>query len=230
MKLPLLIMAALLSMAATGFADPVINVFDQNGFGLIAPDSPASSIDFLNTGDQFTVRFEASGELSLQNPAAGPGDLYGFQLDVSFDPTLVQLVNIQEDGYFAQNGTGLSYSIGALSSGELLYVGDTQASAAPGENLTNSSPGWGDPLVELTFVAIAPGQTTVSIPQNSDLYFEDSNGNYTIPAAGTDYIDVSGSPTLGSGGPQVVPEPAAWRLTTGGLLFLGLAARRRRRR
>jgi hypothetical protein len=205
----------ILGAASIAPAAPVLSMFDPSGSFSAGPPPVASSVDPLH--GTFIVLFQVAGS----SFGTGPSDLYGFNFDLTYNPAVVQAVSIQEQGYFAQNGLGLGYN---LVQGLITNINDVVAGPGPGENLQDAvEPFAADTLFAITFEAVGQGQTTITIPDNADLFLSDSNGNLTTPIVGSDNVIVY--PVTG---PPTAPEPAAIALAGGGLVLLSLWARRLR--
>jgi len=106
----------------------------------------AGSTDVL-TGDIFTLPVSVTGV----------SDLYAFQFDLAFDPTILQLLSISEGSFLPSAGSTI-FIPGAIDN-----IGGTAANNA--DTLVGSIPGAtgsGD-LVDFMFQAINPGVASVSL-------------------------------------------------------------------
>lgn len=215
--------ALLLLLGAAGMATatPILGIFDVTGINPAA--DPPVAFSNQPVGASFTVLFQAYESNIF---FGGPINLYAFNFDLTYDPSVIQATQIQELGYFAQNGLGLYYN---LTQGQITNIGDVVAGPGPGENLQYSTQEFGaDNLLAITFMAVGAGETTITIPQNGDLYYSDSNGNLTTPIVGSDQVNVY--QLVGRGAPSPTPEPgSAGMLACGGLALLGFGAMRRQR-
>lgn len=187
---------------------------------------PPVTFKTIEAGQRFAVNFDAYGDIY----GFGPSDLYAFNFDLTYDPSVLAVTGVQEQGYFANNGLGLYYQ---LAPGRITNIGDVVAGPGPGENLQCTF-GYrsGDPLVAVSFVVVGSGTTEITIQQNGDLYYADSNGNLSTPLVGTEVVSVE--PLLGSGAPpstSAVPEPrSAATMALAGLAMLGFGVIRKHRR
>jgi general secretion pathway protein D len=130
---------------------------------------------------------------------ADASDLYAFQFDLAFDPSILQLLSISEGSFLPSAGSTI-FIPGDIDNigGNAISNADTLVGDIPGAS------GDGD-LVDFTFQAIGPGATSLAL--SNGLLF-DSNFN-DIPFTTADgSVTVSGSP---------VPEPA-------GLSWIGCLA------
>ncbi len=215
--------ALLLLLGGTGIATatPILGILDLMGSDPLSV--PPVAFSNQPVGGSFTVVFQAYESNIF---FGGPINLYAFNFDLTYDPSVIHATQIQELGYFAQNGLGLYYN---LTQGQITNIGDVVAGPGPGENLQYSTQAFGaDSLLAITFVAVGSGQTTITIPQNGDLYYSDSNGNLTTPIVGSDQVNVY--QLVGTGAPSSTPEPgSAGMLACGGLVLLGFGATRRQR-
>ena len=211
----------LLGGAGIATATPILGIWDLMGIDPVGV--PPLAISNQPVGGSFTVVFQAyEPNISL----GGPINLSAFNFDLTYNPSVIQAIQIQELGYFAQNGLGLYYN---LTQGQITNIGDVVAGPGPGENLQYSTQTFGaDNLLAITFVAVGSGQTTITIPQNGDLYYSDSNGNLTTPIVGSDQVNVY--QLLGRGAPSPTPEiGSAAMLACGALALLGFWAIRGQR-
>lgn len=138
-------------------------------------------------------------------------DLYGYQLDLRFDPLLLSASNVLERSFLLNAGPTI-FLPGSIdnSLGLVSFVAGTLSSAIPGAD------GSGD-LVEFTFSALAAGLSGLSI---ESLLLYDSAG-----------AAIGGATLLGAvlqinaGGPAGLPEPGTLMLVLP--LALGLLWGRR---
>src|ERR1039457_6242576 len=121
---------------------------------------------------------------------ADASDVYAFQFDLAFDPTILQLLSISEGSFLPSAGSTI-FIPGTIDNigGNAISNADTLVGDIPGVS------GDGD-LVDFTFQAISPGATSLAL--SNGLLF-DSNFN-DIP-----FTTVDGSVTVTS---APVPEPA----------------------
>jgi adhesin HecA-like repeat protein len=160
----------------------------------------------VTAGSQFTIDVNTSGI----------SDLYAYQFDVSFDPTILNAVSSME-GSFLSLGGATFFIPGTVdnSSGVVSATANTLISAVPGVSGSGS-------LGEFVFQAISSGVSSISV---AGVQLLDSAFNsIDAPATG-------GSITVSSGGgtfaaPEIDPASAVSALT---LLLGGLAVLRDRR-
>jgi hypothetical protein len=133
-------------------------------------------------GDTFAVDVDVTGIT----------DLYAFQFDLSFDPTLLSAVSVVEGGFLPSGGATF-FIPGSIDS-----VGGTVAATA--DTLIGAIPGvTGDgTLAEFEFTALAPGTSALSFANEIllDSSLNDITANTTFQ---------NGSVTIGS--VSSVPEP-----------------------
>src|ERR1700730_11046970 len=160
----LFLMAGLLVCGPRVMADTIVSV-----------SGPAS----VSQGDTFAV------DVNIADVA----DLFGFQLDLGFDPAVVQATNVQE-GSFLPGGGFTFFIAGKVDNtlGSITNNANSLISAVSGVN-------GGGTLVEFNFLALAQGTSLFSL---SNITLLDSELN-PITASSTD-----GSVTV-TGGP--VPTP-----------------------
>lgn len=171
---------------------------------LLAAPAAATTLSFapppatVQVGDAFT----------LDVLVADAADLYAFQFDLAFDPTLVQVDTVAEGGFLSAGGQATSFMPGALDNlmGTVSFTAGTRVGPVPGAT--------GDGLiVRLSFHALAPGQ--------SDLSF----GNVLLLDSAL--AELAATPVAGTISVTSVPEPAAVALFSLGLAALVAGARRR---
>ncbi len=221
MKLIILTILAVFATASTAICTPVLSIF-PTAAGSVSLTIPPQVQSFATVGQTITILIEASGSSPLLQD--GPSDLYGYSFDLSFNPSDLQVVpnGIQEDGYFAQNGTSFYYSVDNTD-GLISNVSDEISGPGPGENLAGTLPFFSgaDVLASITFQAIEADSTSINFINNDDLYFVDSQGNFTTPLTGVDQVTTFGT-IVGRGAPPPVPE--AGTAGTVGMAGIGLLA------
>lgn len=141
---------------------------------------------------------------------ADVSDLYAFQFDLAFDPTILQLLSISEGSFLPPAGSTF-FIPGTIDNiaGTATSTADTLVGNIPGAT------GTGD-LADFTFQAINPGASSLAL--SNGLLFDSSFNE--IP-----FTTVDGSVT----GSAYVPEPAglSW---IGCLAIAGMLLAKRRRR
>jgi hypothetical protein len=162
----------------------------------VAAAAPIVQIDPVS---QLAVQGDS---LSVDVIVSDVTDLYAFQFDLVFDPTLLQATSSSE-GLFLPSGGTTFFVPGAIDNvnGIISFIADTLISPVPGVT------GSGD-LAAISFTALASGTSILNL---SNVLFLDSAlneiGNLTA-TGGSVTIDPRSTP---------VPEPS-----TLGLLALGL--------
>jgi hypothetical protein len=155
------------------------------------------------------------GAFAVTVDIASVNDLYGFQFDLNFDPTLLSFTGgTSTEGSFLTTG-GSTFFIGGADngSGAVTNTADSLIGAIPGVS--------GDGiLATFDFTAIGAGTSALSIDPTT-LTLLDSSFN-TIAAT-----TVDGSVTVSA--PTSAPEPATLGLLGLGLFGTVLARRKRAR-
>lgn len=136
-------------------------------------------------------------------------DLYAFQIDISFNPAVLEAQSIAEGGYFLSNG--ISFLPGTVnnSAGTISLLGDSLS--GPGPGFTGNTL-----LATATFTALAPRSTSIS-PIN--LVLLDSNLSDITAGASIASVMISGG--------IATPEPSFLGVVSG-LACLGFIAFRKR--
>jgi hypothetical protein len=136
-------------------------------------------------------------------------NLYDWEFDLSFDPTVLQLTGVSE-GPFLSSGGGTTFFFPGFTNntaGKVTFVADTLIGPVPGVT-------GGGVLADLQFQAISLGSSALTL---SNVILQDSAGN-DIP-----FTTALGSVSVVS----AVPEPTlVWPL--GALLCAAFILRRRR--
>jgi len=155
-------------------------------------------------GDTFTVDINATGIT----------DLYAFQFDLTFDPTLLSAVSVTEGGFLPSGGTTF------FIPGTVDNVGGDVAATADSLIGNISGVTGAGILAEIQFTALAPGMSTLSFANEIllDSSLNDITANTTFQ---------NGSLTI-NGTTAAVPEPKTFPLLCLGLLALIVIQRRKR--
>lgn len=180
-----------LVLSSPAFADTVLSV---------APTSAT-----VNQGSSFAVDVNISGVK----------DLYDFQLDLSFDPSILQATAVFEGPFLPSlYGPGSTFFIpGTIDNtgGSITFNADTLLSAEPGVSQAGT-------LLVVDFNAIANGISPLAIDPTTFI-LQDSNGA-TIDATTT-----KGS-VIVQGGNAVSEPPVLVLLGTGLFALVGLSAKK----
>src|ERR1700722_10467709 len=159
-----------------------------------------SSLQAVSQGESFAADLNISGVT----------DLYGFQLDLSFDPTILQATDVME-GSFLPSGGDTFFIPGTIdnNAGLVVFNADTLLSAISGVNGSGK-------LLQFDFIATGIG---TSVLDSGNVFLLDSNGN-EIASSITD-----GSVTVKGGGGNVeVSEPGVNILLLSAVCLFGLVA------
>jgi Cohesin domain len=180
-----------LAISSSAFANTVLSV------------APASTT--VNTGKSFAVDVNISGV----------ADLYDFQLDLTFNPSILRATGVSEGAFLPSlYGPGSTLFIpGNIDNngGSITFNADTLLSAEPG--LTG-----GGTLLVFDFTAIGNGKSALNIDP-ATFILQDSTGA-TINASTT-----NGS-VLVQGGTTVPEPPILLLLSTGLLAMAGLSLKK----
>ena len=151
--------------------------------------SPAS----VSQGDAFTV------DVDIANAA----DIFDFEFDLNFDPTVLQASDVVE-GTFLSGGGSTFFLPGFIdnTAGSVSFNADTLLSAISGVDGSGL-------LLQFDFNALAPGSSALDI---SNLLLQDSLGNLLDSSAQSSSVTVTGVPVS-----AVEPDSLA-------LLTIGVAA------
>lgn len=142
----------------------------------------------VSTGDLFTLPVSITGG----------SDVYAFQLDLSFDPAVLTLLNISEGTFLPSAGSTI-FAPGAIDN-----VGGTASGTA--DTLVGSIPGASGAgvLVDFTFQAISQGASALDISNGilldsnlNDIPFTTAAGNVTVTAATTGVPEPAGLSWIG---------------------------------
>jgi general secretion pathway protein D len=135
------------------------------------PGPPAGPIAF--TFDPSTLSPAAASTFALNVALTGGQDVFSVPLQISYDPKLLQLVNVSNGSFLSQDGQPVALVHRDDPAAGTLQVTATRPPASGGAS------GQGTVLT-LTFLAKAPGQATVAITRPGA---RNSSGQ-VIPASG----------------------------------------------
>jgi hypothetical protein len=174
---------------------------------------PASAGPIVNIVSPGSVTL--SNSFTVNITITGAVDLYAFQFDLGFDPSILQTTSVTE-GSFLLSGGATFLVPGTIdnTAGAISNIADTLVGPVPGVN------GDGD-LINITLNAIGTGTSELTLANQIFL-------NSTLTDI-TDSITFTGSAVTVSSGTSVIPEPATITITLMALAVLGLAVVRRRK-
>jgi len=173
---------------------------------LLVPLLTAQTVISAGSDDVFVDQI-----FTLPVSITGASDLYAFQFDLSFDPSILQLLSISEGSFLPGAGSTI------FVPGTIDNIGGTATSNADTlVGAISGASGDGD-LVDFTFQAIDTGTSSLSL--SNGLLF-DSNFN-EIP-----FTTVDGSVTM-TAGPVPEPPGLSW---IGCLVVAGMLLAKRWRR
>lgn len=149
---------------------------------------------------------------SLDIVVTGAVDLYAFQFDLGFNPTVIAGTSVSEGPFLATGGPTFFIAGSIDNAGGLIsFTASTLLSAVPGVIGSGI-------LATIQFSGLAPGVSPVNL---FGVTLLDST------FAGIDVTNVGGTVTAVSAAASV-PEPATLALLAGGMLALGRRMRYRR--
>lgn len=164
---------------------------------------PASAAPLLNLAPQNAV-VQAGQSVSLDVRLAGVTDLYAWQFDLGFDPTVLAAVSIVEGPFLTSGGFTTSFVPGTPDN----TAGTLTATAASLIGTVSGVNG-DDTIARVTFQALKSGTSALTL---ANVILLDS-GSADITATSLD-----GTVTVTA----TVPEPSLWLLlATGGVGLLG---------
>ncbi len=165
--------------------------------GMASADSVSlnvSSAASVPQGNNFTVDVNISGVT----------DLYDFQFDLSFDPTILQVTNIAEGAFLP--GSGATFFLPGFidnSSGTITFNADTLEAAIPGANGAGT-------LIEFSFDASSVGTSFLNL---DNIILQDSQGNLISSSTTNGSVTVT-SVTVPT------PEPGTFAFLVVGFLVI----------
>lgn len=178
---------------------------------LIAQGTPADSVT-LNVVSPADV--SQGSTFAVDVNISGVADLYAFQLDLDFDPSVLSLTSVSE-GVFLPSGGSTFFIPGTIDNvgGSVTGNADTLLTAISGVSGTGT-------LIVFDFNALTSGTSALDL------------ANITLLDSGLNNIDFTStnSEVMVTGGAIPTPEPNTLILLTVGLLSLGLSATFRRMR
>jgi hypothetical protein len=142
---------------------------------------------------------------------SGLPDLFAFQFDIGFNPSVLSAVSVTEGSLFSSIGVSFSSGIIDNTAGTITFVADSLSGLDPGISLDGT-------LVEVQFSTIAAGASSLGL---TNVILLDSNlDDISADTVNADVI-VTGA--------SEVPEPSSFLLLSSGVaLMAGIGARRRR--
>jgi hypothetical protein len=165
----------------------------------------------------------------------GISDLYAFEIEVDFDPTIFQVNGVNEGTLLPNYATAIATSTAWFSGivdnvdGSVGYIADTLVGASSGADTSQ-----GGLLFSVDFQAIAPSAgSTISISNVCMQNYEDDVPNGTCELSedviGTDNLNATSIVEVDAAAP--VPEPASWiyGVITATVVLFGAVRRKRPR-
>jgi hypothetical protein len=163
-------------VAAIFMLSPNLALADSVGLIVSSPQT-------VSQGDSFAADVNISGVT----------DLYGFELDLNFDPTVLQATDVLE-GSFLPSGGDTFFIPGTIDNtvGSVTFNADTLLSAISGVN-------GGGTLLQFDFIATGVGASFLNL---GNVLLLDSSGNEIASSITNGSVTVTGT-----GGTVPAPEP-----------------------
>jgi hypothetical protein len=151
-----------------------------------------------------TVNLTQGQSVTVDVDVDSIADLYAYQFDFSFDPTILQATSVAEGGFLSGAGSTLFFP------GTIDNVGGTITTNANSLETAVSGASGGGALVRFMFLAIAPGASQNDI---SNVLLLDSNLDGITADIGNGSVIVAAAPA-----PE--PSPVVLMLMGGALMFI----------
>ena len=160
----------------------------------------------ISTRTEFLVGTTVSqgSTFDIEVDISGAVDLYAYQLDLAFNPTVLQATGTINEGSFFQSGGGFVPGIVDNTSGTITFNADTLL--GPISGLTG-----GGQLIVFEFAALASGSSSLDL---ANITLLDSNFN------NIDFTSTDGSVTVTGSGPVPTPEPRSFLFLSIGICSL----------
>jgi hypothetical protein len=181
------------------------------GVVLLMPGRTLADSANLSILSPLTVSQGSSAAVDVN--IAGVTDLYDFQLDLTFNPAVLEATGVTE-GSFLSGGGATFFLSGFIdnTAGSVTFNADTLLGLVPGASGNGT-------LLEFDFTALEAGTSALDL---ANVILQDSNGNEIPSSLSGSSVNVTGT------GSVPVPEPGV--LTLFGVALGSLAILRARRR
>ena len=167
------------------------------GDAVVSVSSPAA----VSQGDTFAVDVNISGVT----------DLFGYQFDLNFNPSILQATGTITEGSFFQSGGGFVPGTVDNVGGTITSNADTLIGPILGLNGSGQ-------LIVFEFMALAPGTSGLDL---ANVILLDSSFNEIS------FTSANGSVVVAGSGPTPTPEASTFLLLAAGILALVTVAVRR---